>query len=155
MALRERFELLLSQTKAERIFIVRRPIPNWVCNMAVTELSLALSLGMISSVVVGTWGRKNYEMLFPSLVIFGAVIPIILTIVYGYLSPFITLMDWPSSHYTFIPPIVGFIASWAGGYFGLKAGYYWERDADRSCFQCLLIPISLLLIGFVIVLFLP
>ena len=158
MALRERFELSLSQTKDERIFIVRRPNPNWVCNMAVTEVSLALSLGMIgmiSSVVVGTWGGKEQETLFPSLIIFGAVIPIILAIVYGNLSSFITLMDWPSSSYALIPHITAFIGSWVGGFFGLKAGHYWESDGDRSCFQCLLVPTGLLLIGSVIVLFLP
>ncbi|MHA1638488.1 MAG: hypothetical protein ACTSUO_01620 [Candidatus Thorarchaeota archaeon] len=126
--------------------------------MAVTEVSLAFSLGMIgmiSSVVVGTWGGKEQETLFPSLMIFGAVIPILLAIIYGSLSSFITLMDWPSSPYTFIPPIVGFIASWVGGFFGLKAGHYWEHDGDKSCFQCLLLPAGLLLIGSFIVLFLP
>lgn len=158
MALRERFELSLSQTKDEIIFIVRRPNPNWVSNMAVTEFSLAISLGMIgmiSSVVVGTWGGKGQKALIPSLIIFGAVIPIILAIVYGNLSSFVTIMDWPSSHYAFVPHIVAFIGSWVGGCFGLKAGQYWVLDGDRSCFQCLLVPTGLLLIGSVIVLFLP
>ena len=44
--------------------------------MAVTELTLALSLGMVGmilSLVVGTIGGKSYRMLFPSIALFGAV----------------------------------------------------------------------------------
>ena len=127
--------------------------------MAVTELTLSISLGMVGmilSLIVGTIGGKSYRMLFPSLAIFGAIIPIILALAYGEFSPLITVMDWPATnHYVPWPPTVGFVASWAGGVLGLKAGGIWHRDDDRSCFQCLLVPISLLILGSFIVLFLP
>ena len=51
--------------------------------MAVTELTLSISLGMVGmilSLIVGTIGGKSYRMLFPSLAIFGAIIPIILAL---------------------------------------------------------------------------
>lgn len=126
--------------------------------MVVTEVTLALSLamiGMLLSLVAGTWGGKTYRMLLPSIAIFGAVIPICLALVYTGLSPFIIIMDWAGRPIVPWPPITGFVSSWAGGFFGLKAGGIWERDEDKSCFQCLLLPISLLVVGSVLVLFLP
>ena len=127
--------------------------------MAVTELTLSISLGMVGmilSLFVGTLGGKNFKLYFPSIAIFGAIIPIILALAYNEFSPLITLLDFPrSSVYITWPPTVGFVASWAGGLLGLKAGGIWHRDDDRSCFQCLLVPISLLILGSFIVLFLP
>jgi hypothetical protein len=106
--------------------------------------------------IVGTFGGKNFKLYFPSIAIFGAVIPIILALAYNEFSPLITLMDWPATnHYVPWPPTVGFVTSWVGGLLGLKAGGYWRRDDDRSCFQCLLVPITLLILGSFIVLFLP
>jgi hypothetical protein len=126
--------------------------------MAVTQITLALSLGMVGmilSLMVGTFGGKSYKMFFPSLAIFGAVIPIILALAYIEFSPLITLLDWPNiAFYDPGPLAVGFVTSWVGGLLGIKAGGYWNRDDDRSCFQCLLVPVSLLLIGSLAVLFL-
>ncbi len=123
--------------------------------MAVTEftLSIALSLlGLFISFFVGTWGGKTDRLMFPSLVVFGLVIPIIISVLYGYLNPLIIIFDWPT--HIVVPQMAVFAGCITGGFLGLKAGRIWQEDNDRSCLQCQLIPITLLLLISMFVLFL-
>ncbi|MFW9920767.1 MAG: hypothetical protein ACFFED_14275 [Candidatus Thorarchaeota archaeon] len=123
--------------------------------MAFTELTLSITLAMISlfiSLFVGTWGGKEERALLPSLLLFVLIIPIVFSFVYGFLTPIITLFDWPSSWFA-TPQMAIFAGSFIGGFLGLKAGMIWTDDNDRSCIQCLLVPISLVLVASLVILF--
>ena len=123
--------------------------------MAVTQFTLMLSvvfIAIILSVVVGTWGGKNDNMVAPSLVVFGLVIPFCFSFVYIALSSFITTTHWLVSIFDFWPETVVFAGSWVGGYLGLRAGDTWHRDNDQSSFQCLLLYICVVAVGTLIAL---
>ena len=124
--------------------------------MAVTELTLSTALalvGLLLSLFVGTLGGKNDRMIIPSIAIFGVVVPLIFSFLYGLWSPFIIIFDWPTV--LLVPQMTIFAGTIVGGFLGLKAGMIWYDDNDRSCLQCQLVPITLLVLASLIILLLP
>jgi hypothetical protein len=87
------------------------------------------------------------------MVIFGLVIPIIISLIFGSLRPLVAIYDWPAMSYRVPPESAIFTGCIVGGFLGFKAGGIWHNDNDRSCLQCLLVPISLLTLGSLAVLF--
>jgi hypothetical protein len=129
--------------------------------MAVTYFSLLIAVSMITLVVslfMGTLGGKNSQLLVPSLVSFLVVVPIIFGIIFWVASaPYAVVgifYDWISS-YPISPISAIFVGSTTGGFLGIKAGTIWLEDNDRSCMQCMLVPISLLVLASLVVLLLP
>lgn len=124
--------------------------------MAFTFVTLVVVFsmtGLFLSLLVGSLGGKAENLMVVSLIIFGIAIPLILSIFFGFLIPFVSLDDWPMLSYPMPPQSAIFIGCWVGGFLGMKAGRIWNVDNDRSCFQCLLVPISLITIGSLLVLF--
>jgi len=124
--------------------------------MALTILTLAIVFsmcGLFISLFVGTFGGKADSFTLPSLVIFSIVIPLILSIIFSFFLPLVTLFDWPAMAIPLPPQSAIFLGCIVGGLLGMKAGSVWYEENDRSCLQCLLVPISLLTLGSLVVLF--
>ncbi|MFW9906993.1 MAG: hypothetical protein ACFFEF_00335 [Candidatus Thorarchaeota archaeon] len=126
--------------------------------MPVTEITLGVLLtfiGMIISLIIGSLGGKEYRWLVPSVLLFGIGIPLLMFSTYLSFSSHVVAIDWPRSAFWSEPYLASAIGCWAGGFLGIKAGSIWSRDDDRSCLQCSLVPVFLLLLGSIILLAMP
>jgi len=123
-----------------------------------TEVVLALLisfLGMLFAVLVGSLGNRSPgKITLLSILMFGVVLPVVLSFLFIQLMQYVTVLDWPTGGGRYIaisPPIAIFMASWLGGFLGLYAGKLWGEGNDKSCLQCILMPLSLVLLGILIV----
>jgi hypothetical protein len=125
--------------------------------VTITSVGLAVTMvGVLIALFTGAYGGRNYgSRLLVSIVVFGVIVPIVLSFLYGFLIIDVTIYDWPHGFYDFPPQMAVLTGCWVGGCLGIKAGNIWQSDSDRSCLQCLLVPISLLVIGAIIVVLLP
>ncbi len=126
--------------------------------MVLSEVVLAVLFslsGMILAILLGSLGTKYVGRLTPiSIVVFGVLLPIMFSFLFLQLMQYVTILDWPrgGGRFVAISPLTAiFVAAWFGGFLGLYAGKIWGEENDKSCLQCVLLPISLVLVGILIV----
>ncbi len=121
---------------------------------AATTLGITLALvSMILSLLIGSISGRDARRLIPVFIFAWIVIPLSLSFLFYNLGDLIVLYDWPEGSLSFGPETAIFAGSIVGGLLGIKAGTIWSEDRDRSCLQCTLLPIVLLLVVSLIVLF--
>ena len=130
--------------------------------MALTQITIALTLalsGVVLSILIGAIGmRKAGNATIISIIVFGAIIPTAMYLIYLNLEIYATVLDWPINLGSFSslwsPLTAILLGSWLGGFLGMISGKYWAED-DRSCLQCLLGPFIILIIVSLAILALP
>jgi len=123
-------------------------------------LAVLLSLsGMIVAILIGTLGNKYIGRLtLISIVLFGVLLPIVFSLLFLQLMQYVTILDWPygAGRFVVISPYTPIIvAAWIGGFLGLYAGKIWDEANDKSCLQCILVPISVVFAGILILALFP
>lgn len=126
--------------------------------MVFTETVLAVLiavLGMLFAVLIGSIGNKSPgKITTASILSFGIFLPLVLSFLFMQFIQYVTILDWPYGGGRFAvisPPIAIFVASWVGGFLGLYAGKIWGEGDDKSCLQCILMPLSLILLGILVI----
>ena len=127
--------------------------------MALTETLLVSALllsALALSILLSAYGEYREEH-FIAISVIGAlvVVPVLMIAVYNLLLPYVTAMDWWTFRsYRLVevgqPDELIIVMTWPGWLIGRFAGKYWKQDADRSCLQCALGPIVLILLAVIV-----
>ncbi|TFF95678.1 hypothetical protein EU546_02855 [Candidatus Thorarchaeota archaeon] len=132
--------------------------------MPLTETLLVSALlvsALALSIFLSAYGEYREEN-FMAVSVIGAlvVVPVLLIAAYNLLLPFVTVMDWWTFRsYRLVevgqPDELIVVTTWPGWLIGRFAGKYWKQDADRSCLQCALGPIVVLLLATIVLILIP
>ncbi|TFF95674.1 hypothetical protein EU546_02835 [Candidatus Thorarchaeota archaeon] len=131
--------------------------------MPLTQVLLTWFLvfvGLILSILSTAYGEKRYpQSIGVSVIIPLILVPASMLLLYSLILPHVTAMDWwwvgTFRGWVVNPFIVIVVITWPGWLMGHFAGKYWVEDNDRSCLQCMLGPIFLLLLASVALILVP
>lgn len=107
-------------------------------------------IGLVSGIVVGLLGGRNFsKYIIPTAIIIMIVLPVVIYYFLGQVQNTYELVnDWGGSGAfgwgsPLMLPIIGIIF---GGFLGGYSGFHWSEYGERSCFACLLVPVSVVFI---------
>lgn len=125
---------------------------DWQLVLSEIDLTVIIALsGLLLAILFGSLGSKFVgRQTFCSIILFGVVLPVVLSIIHIQLMTHVEIMNWPRAggRYTAITPLTAIlVSSWFGGILGLYAGKIWGEENDKSCLQCLLQLFLLILLG--------